>query len=70
MSWSSIKRKCKPINDPEDIKYATGCMKKKRFPDWNQANSARASMVKRYRARDFNVYECKFCDGFHVGSIN
>lgn len=71
MGWSTIKKQCKRLHSDEDVEYATGCMRKKRFPSEAMAQRACAHMTKRYK-RTFNVYRCQYCPGecYHVGSTN
>ena len=69
MSWSGIKSQCKPLNNREDIEYATGCMKKKAYLTKKEANRICRLMQKRYH-KQFNAYPCKFGHNFHIGSLN
>jgi hypothetical protein len=69
VSWSNIKKQCKPLNNKDDADYASGCMRKKRFPSKAEADKVAAIMRKRHN-KDFNGYNCRFGSHAHVGSLN
>lgn len=69
MSWSSIKKSCKPLHEKDDVDYKTGCMRKRRFPNEQAAKKAIIKLNKK-SDKQFNSYRCRFCKELHIGSYN
>lgn len=69
MGWADVKKQCRPLHLKDDVEYATGCMKKRRYESVEAAEKACNVMAKR-RKKSFNQYNCRFCDSIHIGSFN
>lgn len=56
-----------PLAVDESKEKKRGCMQKKKYLSEERANSTCNQL--NIRAQYFNVYKCKFCDGWHIGHI-
>lgn len=52
-----------------EYEYYRSCKRKKRFPSYPVAKRVANKMHKIHTNKNFDVYNCKFCDGWHVYTV-
>ena len=46
--------------------FYRSCKRKKRYDSYQFARRAALKMHRRYPEKDYGVYDCRFCEGWHV----